>query len=43
MAQSWQIKNKSIAMRLESRIKKLSRQNREKIINEPDLVHTFIE
>ncbi len=41
IAQYWKVKNKSIAMQLENRIKKLSRQNKEKIINNPDLLHIY--
>jgi len=41
IVQSWKITNKSMAMKLENRIKKLSRQNKEKIIANRDLLHTY--
>jgi putative endonuclease len=40
IAQYWEVTNKSIAMQLENRIKKLLRQDKEKIIDKPDLLHT---
>jgi len=43
IAQHWKVTNKSMAMRLENRIKKLSRQNKEKIIDEPNLLYAFLE
>jgi len=43
IAQCWQIKNKSMAMQLENRIKQLSRINKEKIIEKPDLLYQIIE
>lgn len=39
IAQSWQVETKSMAMQLEYGIKKLSRQNKEKIIDKPDLLY----
>ena len=42
IAQQWKVANKSIAMQLENRIKKLSRQNKEKIISNPDLLDILI-
>ena len=42
IAQYWKVTNKSIAMKLENRIKKLSRQNKNKIIDKPDLLPIFI-
>ena len=38
IAQYWQINNKSQAMQLENFIKKLSRQDKEKIIAQPNLL-----
>jgi putative endonuclease len=40
IVQYWQVENKSIAMQLENYIKKLSRQDKEKIIDKPDLLPT---
>ncbi len=43
IAQYWKIKNKSTAMRCEYAIKKLSRQNKEKMIVQPDLLNKFVK
>jgi putative endonuclease len=40
IAQHWKVTSKSLAMKLEYRIKKLSRQNKEKIIDNPGLLYT---
>lgn len=42
IAQCWEVKNKSFAMRFEHAIKELSRQDKEKIIARPDLLYEFI-
>lgn len=43
IAQCWKVTNKSIAMQLENRIKKLSRKNKERIIDKPTLLYGFTE
>lgn len=38
IAQSWQVEDKIAALKLERTIKKLTRNEKEKIINQPDMV-----
>jgi putative endonuclease len=42
IAQSWEMKNKSLAMRSEHAIKKLSRHYKEKIIAKPNLLYELL-